>query len=213
MRRIVTFAIVILTILYQPPVTDAYLITFEGAGASIAFDQTTALRDEYAGVHFRGPGEKDGGAILKLNSTYLPFFGYNALVFNANASLKNNEGKPMGPETIIFDYLWTNVSIFVSPLGSGMDHFTLTAYDAGDNAVAVSETDTDNWALLTVHWTEGIKSIVLNKKNNVMFAADNLEMLNSVPEPGTVILLGCGLLGIGVFLMVRRRKQDKTSSK
>lgn len=48
MKRLIAFAIVILTILYHPPVTDAVTIKFdEGGPASIALDQTTALRDEY----------------------------------------------------------------------------------------------------------------------------------------------------------------------
>jgi len=53
-----------------------------------------------------------------------------------------------------------------------------------------------------VAWAAGIKSGVLSrdKKGNDAFVADNLELtIPVVPEPGTMLLLGLGVIGLGIL--------------
>jgi hypothetical protein len=39
----------------------------------------------------------------------------------------------------------------------------------------------------------------MNKKGNDAFLADNLELTTTVPEPGSMLLLALGIIGIGVL--------------
>lgn len=212
MRRFVVLSFILLFIVCVPGLTDALTITFDEFGtASTIFSQTTALRDEYAqkpynyGVHFSGPDVKDGGAILDIAtfSSITPLSGKNALAFNdRKEAVLSDGGIPVWPETIIFDTLWANISIYVASARTDTDHFSLLAFDTSGKQVAIDEVDTKNeWALLNVTWAGGIKSVLLSmdKKGNDAFLADNLELTTTVPEPGSMLLLALGIIGIGVL--------------
>jgi hypothetical protein len=212
MRRIVALSVIFLFIVCVPGIAGALTINFDEFGpASTSFLQTTALRDEYAqkpynyGVHFSGPNVKDGGAILDIATfaSIKPLSGKNALAFNGQKeAVLSDGGLPVWPETIIFDTLWANVAIYVASARTDKDHFSLLAFDASGKQVAISEVDTKNeWALLKVTWAGGIKSVSLSmdKKGNDAFVADNLELTTTVPEPGSMLLLALGLIGIGVL--------------
>jgi hypothetical protein len=208
MRRLVVLSFIFLFIVCVPGLTDALTITFDEFGtASTNFIQTTALRDEYSqkyGVRFSGPDVKDGGAILDIATFSIkPLSGKNALAFNDGAVL-SDKGIPVWPETIIFDTLWANVSIYVASARTDTDHFSLLAFDASGKQVAISKVDTKNeWALLSVTWAGGIKSVLLSmdKKGNDAFVADDLQLTGQmpVPEPGSMFMLVLGLIGVGVL--------------
>jgi hypothetical protein len=211
MGRFFVFFAVLFLLLFSSPV-NALTIDFDDFNAPTAFSQAMALRDRYAPeVIFYGPDGltgKDGGAILNLNPPPLaPLSGRNALVFSdLSQAVMLGGGFPVWPETIIFNTLWANVSIYVASTRTDMDHFSLIAFDLSGKQVVIDEVDTKNeWAQLSVSWAGGIKSVVLtmDKKGNDAFAADNLALTTRVvPEPATMLLLGLGVIGLGIL---RRR--------
>ena len=91
----------------SPQPAPATVIDFDDLTAPCSFRDTTALRERYAasGVHFTGPEQNDGGAILNMCGT----FGVNArsgenfLAFNRYSSGMLDGGMPADPETIEFD--------------------------------------------------------------------------------------------------------------
>ncbi len=223
MRRFVVLSSILLCIVCVPGLTDALTITFDEFGtATTDFGQTTALRDEYAqnpynyGVHFSGPDVKDGGAIILITAPSFPngpcngsgCSGNNALAFNTLGSfaLENGGGKPVWPETISFDDLWKTVSIWVAPQDNSQGStISLLAYDEQGNPADTDASIFADWSLLSVSSDRGIKTVELLRSDGVSFAADDLQLTGQmpVPEPGTMLLLGLGIIGIGVL---RRRK-------
>ncbi|MHC4743633.1 MAG: hypothetical protein ACYS8Z_17090 [Planctomycetota bacterium] len=145
------------------PTAQTSIINFDDVSAPCVFAETTALREQYAhlGVHFSGPGQLDGGAILNMCGG----FGVNArsgenfLAFNRGAGM-SDEGTPSDPETIEFDVLMENVSIYAAG-GVSQDTFTMDAYDALGNLIDTDQVVTIGWAELSVSSQAGIRSVVL----------------------------------------------------
>ncbi|MHC4705643.1 MAG: hypothetical protein ACYS8I_00970 [Planctomycetota bacterium] len=147
-----------------PP--GATVIDFDDVLAPCAFVDTVRLTEQYAplGVHFSGPGGNDGGAILDTcgNFGVSPVSGSNFLAFNRGSMLSDG-GIPSDPETIIFDDLASEVSIYAAGgNGSGAD-FTMRAYNIDDVLVDSDTVVTVSWALLSVSSAGGIKKVVLEE--------------------------------------------------
>jgi hypothetical protein len=208
MRRIVAISLVCLSLLSVPSLACALpdiIINFDDITAAPSnFILTNPLRDEYAskGVHFRGPSDLDGGAVLDVLANFgtPAYSGSKFLAFNPNATMAN-KGKPLAPEIILFDNLWQTVSIYVSG-GLTEDLFSLEAFGPDGVSVGQATIITKAFAPLSFTSAQGISKIILSSGNDGIFVADDLELTTRVPEPGTMLLLGLGIIGIGVL---RRR--------
>jgi hypothetical protein len=213
MRRLIVLCLIFLSLLSFTGNVGAVdiKIDFDNVVAPGLFIDTNPLRDEYAtrGVRFRGLAENDGGAILNPNLANFgvpAYSGQNVLAFNSLAKMANG-GVPQQPEFILFDDLWKTVSIYVA-CTNGTDRFVLSAYDSSGKMVFSDEeqvSNKDGWVSLSVEWALGIQKVELTRQESgsPTFVADNLELTTRVvPEPGTMLLLGLGIIGIG---FVRRR--------
>ncbi len=205
---VVVLAVVLLTAFGGA--AQATVIDFDDVVAPDLFAETGALREEYAGlgVHFVGPADKDGAAIVN-DSTWgvSAHSGLNILAVNPNAAdALLGGGTPQGPETILFDSLMGEVSIYVSGSGNA-DTFTIEAYDAMNALVDSDTVTTHDWALLGVSSAAGIQRVVLAVpvyEGGSMF--DDLsftELAPAVPAPAGILL---GTLGTGLVGWLRRRR-------
>ena len=184
--------------------------------APTTFAEATALTDLYAslGVHFGGPGANNGGAILNdANLAVKAMSGPNVLAFDRTALLANG-GTPTDPESITFDTLQSQVSIFVTPetTTASASRFSMDAYDEGGTLIG---SDTANFGEgfgvylpLTITSPQGIRRVTLTQtlpNGSRSFALDNLSF-TSVPEPSTLTLLMLGMpLAIGLARLRRGR--------
>ncbi len=129
-----------------------------------AFTFTNPLREIYSalGVHFRGPSQQGGGAILDQNSNFgvNAHSGRNFLAFNPSTHLANG-GIPADPETIQFDRPMVDVSIYVAG-GYAVGYFGMDAFDSQGNLVATNTVTTQDWSPLRVFYSGGIDHVVLN---------------------------------------------------
>lgn len=178
---------------------SATSIDFEIPGAPCGFNQTSPLTTYYQGqgVVFSGPSQNQGGAVLNQCSN----FGINAhsgtdfLAFNTATY-------GMGPEKVSFSSAQNLVSIWA---GDGIDSenvFTLKAYDANNVLLGMQSVNNiiGQWQQLSVS-ANNISYVTLSfTAQDAVF--DDLNF-TSVPEPGSLMLLGTGIAGLAMRL---RRK-------
>ena len=173
---------------------SATTIDFELNGPC-AFAQTSPLSNQYAGqgVLFSGPGPGQGGAVLDECAN----FGINAhsgrdfLAFNLHTY-----GIP--PETITFSTPQSSVSIFAGDGLEAANAFTLAAFDSMNQQIGIDTVNNieGQWELLSVN-APNIAYVTLNFTGT--FAVfDDMSFAGgaTTPEPGTLMLLGTGLLGV-----------------
>jgi hypothetical protein len=183
--------------------------------APTTFAEATALTDLYAslGVHFSGPGGNNGGAILNdANFAVKALSGRNFLAFDRTALLANG-GTPTDPESVAFDSLQSEVSIFVTPRTTTASQFRLDAFDEGgtligSNTVIFGE-GFGVYQRLRVTSPQGIRRVTLTQtlpNGSASFTYDNLAFISIVPEPSTLALLTLGIpLAIGLAWLSRGR--------
>jgi len=157
-----------------------------------------------------GPGGNNGGAILNEAAGFgVPAHSSpNFLAFNRLVTLADG-GIPNDPETVRFDFLVSNVSIFAAGgQFTGMVTFRMDAFDANGLLVAMDTSTVPGgvYTQLSVSSTAGIERIVLTETNTGSQQAwvyDDMTY-TPVPEPGALLLGGMGALGL-VGILWRRR--------
>jgi hypothetical protein len=117
----------------RPPTRGGLSINFDDVAAPCHWDETVALRDEYAalGVHFRGPARLDGGGVLNecANFGVRGHSRPNLLGFHTDGVFADG-GMARGPERIRFDSAMTHVEVKVAHGRTGEGSVLLQAYDA-----------------------------------------------------------------------------------
>lgn len=161
-----------------PPPPSAIVINFDDVAAPCLFMDTTALRDQYAGlgVLFVGPAVNDGGGIVNQCGSW-GVSGHsqpNFLGFNQDA-LFSNGGIPRPPETITFTNGATHVQVNTGSGAGAGQIVTMEAFDAAGTSLG-SDSLTLAPALDTLSITaDGIAYVVINSPS--YFMLDDLAFL------------------------------------
>jgi len=144
------------------------------------FADVNPLREKYAGfgIHFTGPNDTDGGAILNTCSNFgvQPHSGARFVAFSDGSTMANG-GNPYGRITISFDSLKRVVQVYVSQGGFAVGDmtFVFVAKRAGRVVQkAFGGTATSDWMLLRLNAPHGISQVTLrvHDPNNAWLADD-----------------------------------------
>jgi hypothetical protein len=180
---------------------SAAIVNFDDTAASGLYKDATTLTDHYAplGLLFSG-ATAIGGSILN-QSAELGFPALSGTDFLAF----NKDGGTGVDERISFANGQTTVAVHVATYEEGF--FSMTAYDVAGNVLAfVSQETSRDWRALTLTHA-GIRSVVISASSKMnTWGLDDLSFdapLAAVPEPGALMLIGAGLLGL---MGARRRK-------
>lgn len=183
---------------------SAGVINFDGTGAPITLAQATPLSSYYAaqGVRFAGVSGA-GGSILNDGAEYgftaRSGSDFLAFLLDDGSGLANASGPD---ERISFASEQSRVSIFAATIED--QGFTMSAFDGIGNLLgSTSVAGNRDWQELTLAFS-GIRSVVVSS-SAYAWALDDLDFSASaeVPEPGSLALLGAGLLG---GLAARRKR-------
>ncbi len=172
---------------------NATVINFDDIAAPPDFASQTPLASEYSplGVNFAGTGEVlsyIGNFGVSLDP---PFTYNNFLAFNSEASA-------FPPETITFDF---EIDFFSIDFAGSIGTIELTAFN-NSTQVAVNSlfsNSSRSWSNVSLSLASGFDEVIFNVTGtDNSFVLDNLNFNGSspVPEPSTMLLLGCGLLGL-----------------
>lgn len=178
------------------PQALATVVGFEG------LDDSTPVTNQFAG---------DGVSFL------------NATVLKAGVTLNETEFPPLSGENVVFDDGGA-ISVWFAQPASQVAAFltytvavTLTAFDALDNPVgSVSSSFAENFVstgnppneMLAVAFAPGIHHITIwGSDIGASFVLDDLTFdLNSVPEPGSTLLVSIALCAAGWCARFRRAR-------
>jgi len=210
-KMVIQLYVAVLAVGFVGPVQAGTTINFDDVLAPRQFRETNSLTEAYAGlgVHFAGPAGYVGGAILDQSGNFgvLALSARNFLAFNRGATTL--DGELQDPETIRFDGLMSEVSIYAAG-AYGVDTFVMQAYDASGTLVDTDTIATADWGLLSVSSAAGIRRVMLTQTDgdDDIFLYDDLSFTvlttgPAVPAPGAVLL---GTLGTGLVGWLRRRR-------
>ena len=152
-------------------------VSFDDVPPVCYFSETTALRDRYSAVKFKGPDENDGGAVLDNCSAYgiAPRTGSRFLAFASPGTMADG-GLARGPEKMRLVTKPTAVEIWVSSAGGeATATFTLKG-KLGTKTVrtATASVTQSGWVMLRVKNRDGLTSAILSSTTGTWLADDLL---------------------------------------
>lgn len=159
-------------------------VGFEDVASLCSFDEARPLRDRYAGLRFRGLGDRrGGGAVLDADCAGWPVEardGTRFLAFDDSARLAPG-GRPTGAQKIRFERRQRAVTIFVSQVTGGVPTtFVLKGRQRGEGPVRTTWVTVDDaaWVPLRVEAGRGFDSVVLDAVDDPdgVWAADDLRL-------------------------------------
>ena len=209
MTRTKSTFLAVLAVLLSPMAAnaDTIVINFDvdGFGATIAGN--TPITDQYANLGVLFAGIEDGGAV-DINAAPDPDgvaapSSPNVMTNCANANL----GCPGNRADILrmtFADPVSGISLMLDSLGGLSVTFNL--YDAFDALLETLTISSGGSLFVPVAFAStGVSRIDgIQPSDGWAWAFDDLTFTTAVPEPGTLALLGIGLLGMGA---ARRRKK------
>ena len=105
----------------------------------------------------------------------------------------------------LFDYTIRSFSLLAT---ANNDNLYLKAYDSGDNLVAshTQYVTMGSWQTMAIDLA-GVSATKIRIHNTGNYFGYDDITYTPIPEPSTLLLLGSGLLGLGVFARYRRNKK------
>lgn len=179
---------VIFTLFLFAGAANAGVITFEGQANP---GQQLAVGNNYSemGFNFFNPGQPTSAAIIgqpAQNTSGSDYYTWNSPAQNNPVSLTNILGE-----------VFSLASLDVGSKNGNVANFSIVGNLFGGGTVAYNVIGASSFSNLSLNWTN-LMSVEFAYGSGDFGAIDNLVVnVVDVPEPGTLILLALGLLGLG----------------